>query len=145
VVRSRGEGTSASDLVTAGSELHDRAIEQQRQGKFRRALVLCRYALRFMERAGGPNDPDVANVGNTLGSIHHQLGNYVEAERLFRRSVDIMENVAGGEDVQTVRVQSFDGLATLFRVEGRYEESENVYRRALAIAEQAFGPEHGEV
>jgi hypothetical protein len=50
-----------------------------------------------------------------------------------------------GPDIERIRVQSLDHLATLCRMRGRYDEAERLSRRALALAEEEFGPEDGEV
>ena len=57
------------DAVDVAVRLHDRAIELQDCGRYRRAEQSCRRALRLLEQACGDSNPDVANVLNTLGGI----------------------------------------------------------------------------
>src|SRR5262245_52754287 len=62
--------TRRRDPVAVACRLHDRALACRAQGRPQKAEPLCRQALHLLEETVGPDHPDVANVLNTLGSIH---------------------------------------------------------------------------
>src|SRR3989442_11239049 len=54
---------------------------------FRSAAALCRRSVRMLEKALGPQHPDLANVLNTLGAIYEDRAEYKKSEECCRRSV----------------------------------------------------------
>src|SRR5262245_22831721 len=62
-----------------------------------RARALAREALHLTEQACGSESPDVANVLNHLAGACEDQGDYAEAERLYRRSMNIMESFDLGD------------------------------------------------
>jgi tetratricopeptide (TPR) repeat protein len=133
------------DALEGASRLHDDAVSARARGEFATAAALAREALSIFEHALGPDHPDVANVLNTLAGSYEDQGEYVQAERLYQRSVEIMEPLTGSFEVAMLRVQSLGYLAGIYRIQGRYREAETLYRRALPLAEVSLGPDHLEV
>ena len=129
-IRAAQDGGGLVDLAV---QLHQQALDQGQKGNLRRALILSRHAWRFMAMGDGAESPDVANIGNSLSGFFQDLGRYDDAERVARRSVEIMEQYAGDPDrsIQTVRTQSLDTLGAVLRLQARYEEAERFHRRAL--------------
>ncbi len=70
-------------------------------------------------------------------------GQYVEAERLYQRALQIREQALGPKHPEVAT--SLGGLAILFQIQGKYTQAEPLYRRALQIREQALGSEHPSV
>ena len=66
------------DPVDAASELYDQACAAQASRDYRRAAALCRRSVRMLEKALGPQHPDLANVLNTLGAIYEDRAEYKE-------------------------------------------------------------------
>src|SRR5688572_5913803 len=83
------------DPVAEAIRLHDLSVEYRAQGKHVKAKSASLRSLRILEKAVGPNHPDVANVLNTLAGVYEDLDQYEEAEKLCLRSVRIMETTAG--------------------------------------------------
>lgn len=137
---------SDADDIDAACGLHDSAVSYRAEGKYDQAESLGLQALMIFEKAVGPKHPDVANILNNLAGIHVDRGEYAEAERLYQRSVSIMEKVSEGDaDIERLRVQSLSNLAEFYRLQGRNEAAESLFKRALAIKEKLFGPNHPEV
>jgi len=110
-----------SDPLEEASRVHDVAVSLRDEGQYEAAAALARRALAAFEAETGPDHPDIANILNTWAGVHEDRGDYAEAERLYRRSVDIMEQVTGDLELEMLRVQSWRKLAGLYRVQGRYE------------------------
>src|SRR4051812_33100752 len=83
-----GQPRDGSDVAAA---LHARAVVRYEGGERERARATCRRALRLMERAAGPNHPDVAAILNSLAAISQDRAEYAEAEALLSRSVRILD------------------------------------------------------
>src|SRR6185369_16093277 len=109
----------SEEVADLGVELHEQALEQREKGHLRRALILARHALRFIELGTGTDSPDAANLGNSLSTLYQDVGRYSDAERVARRSVEIIEKYADDPDtdIQAIRAQSLDGLATVLRLQ----------------------------
>lgn len=65
---------------------------------------------------------------------------YAQAERLYRRALEIYENAMGSEHPQTAT--ALNNLAELYRIQRRHKEAEQLCQRALAIREKVLGQEH---
>jgi len=122
--------------------LHDLAVSLRAQGQYVEALATAQQALAVFEREVGPDHPDVANVLNNLAGIHQDQGAYAEAERLYRRSGEMLDALTASLEVETLRVQSLCGLAGVYRMQGRYDEAEPRFQQALTRAEATLGPDH---
>jgi tetratricopeptide (TPR) repeat protein len=78
-------------MSAKAQRLHERALRAHAEGRFEEARLLCARAVRLLERECEEGAADLANVLNTYGSIHQDLGLYAEAEGVFRRSVVLAE------------------------------------------------------
>jgi tetratricopeptide (TPR) repeat protein len=108
----------SDDAVDQASKLHDRAVDARAKGRLKDAEKLGLRALRLFEEAVGPRHPDVANVLNLLAGIQEDLGNYAQAQRLFQRSVKIMDALRDGDAIGRLQAQSLSGLAGVLRAQG---------------------------
>ncbi|RYC19885.1 tetratricopeptide repeat protein, partial [Ciceribacter ferrooxidans] len=70
-------------------------------GRFAEARDRFSEMLRETETAA-PNSPDVAALMNNLGTVEADLGNYLDAERLYREALAILKQTRGEDDPQTV-------------------------------------------
>ena len=72
------------DLLDEACCLHDRAMSLDTQGKHAEAATSALRPLHLLERALGPDHPDIANVLNTLAGVCQHQDKYAEAERLLQ-------------------------------------------------------------
>ena len=68
---------------------------------------------------------------------------YTEAEALFKRSIEILEQRLGQEHLNVAITIS--NLAAVYRQEGKIDEAVSLYRRALSIFEKRLGMDHPKV
>jgi Flp pilus assembly protein TadD len=93
-----------------------------------------------MERAFGPENHDVfANYGN-LAVIARRRGDLEEAERLYRRALEIKERVLGPEHPEVGT--TLNNLAVVCWRRGRLDEAEALYRRAIDVLSRTVEPAH---
>ena len=85
----------------------------------------------------------IALTSNGLASLLQRSNRLEEAEPLFRRALEISENVFGVQ--HPVASTLLNNLAMLLQDTSRLEEAEPLMRRALEIAESAFGTQHPRV
>src|SRR5262245_32678032 len=133
------------DPVDVAVELHDRAVDARSSGRPAEAEVLCRRSLRLLEKASGPDHPDVANVLLCLGGTFEDRCAYDEAEQHYARAVAILDTAGDEPEVRRLQIQALGSWGGVRRTQGRYDEAEPILRRALAAAEQAFGSDDLEV
>jgi tetratricopeptide (TPR) repeat protein len=89
---------------------------------------------------------DEAGIAEPTGRLFNQVGmllrakaDFVEAEPLYRRVVEINEFVRGKD--HPVVATCLNNLAALLQATNRLAEAEPLMRRALAIAEHSYGPD----
>jgi tetratricopeptide (TPR) repeat protein len=86
----------------------------------------------------GPNHRLVGICATYLGTYYSLYGRFGEAEKMYKRSLEIIEKTSNAEDIAA----SANNLAVLYDKMGRYAEAEALHHRALAVREKAFGPHH---
>jgi tetratricopeptide (TPR) repeat protein len=109
-------------------------------GFLKEAETSFRWALETLEKALGPNHPDVAASLSNLAGLYDAQGRYAEAEPLLRRALGVWEKTLGPDHPHMAI--SLHNLAALYLRQGRYAEAEPLLRRALEILEKALGPNH---
>lgn len=78
-----------------------------------------------------------------LALLYHEQGQYVRAEPLYLRSLQIKEQLFGS-DHEDVAI-TLNNLANVYRLEERYDISYKFYQRSLKIKKRVFGELHPEV
>ena len=110
-------------------------------------MVTPRSALsraeQVMGREWGPTSKHWTDYIEMRARIYGETNRLAEAERLYRRSLQIAENAFGADHPSVAT--TLDGLASLLRTRGDYGQAEELFRRALRIREAAFGSEHPDV
>jgi CHAT domain-containing protein/Tfp pilus assembly protein PilF len=96
-----------------------------------------------LEKAFGPQHPDVAASLHNLAILYKEQGKYREAEPLYQRALRIKERILGPEHPSVA--DSLNSMATLDWKRGKYAEAEPLYERALAIRETVLGLQHADV
>ena len=100
-----------------------------RWGEWEERLRLCQKAY---ESARKSDQAKIALWAHRLASAHYDRGDYGEAERLYRESLEIEErlgNLAG-------KAATLHELGRLAHRRGNYEEAERLYRESLEIEER---------
>jgi hypothetical protein len=67
----------------------------------------------------GPDHPDVADSLNSLAELYHKQGRYSEADRLYKRSLQINQKVFGPDHLSVALL--LNNLALLYNEQGRYK------------------------
>jgi len=134
-------------LSDEACRLYDAAVDAYGGARIEEADGLFRRALRTVERVEGEDHPDVARVLNNLAAIYEYRCEYESAERLYERSVRIMERpLVGGEtEIIRLRLQSWQNLGRIHQAQGSYDQAEPLFKQALALSEQAFGNQGAEM
>jgi tetratricopeptide (TPR) repeat protein len=123
--------------------MNDLASWLENRAEYDEAELLYRQALAILEKALGPEHPNVATSLNNLAELYRAQGRYTRAELLLRRAFAILERALGFE--HPLVATSLNNLATLLQTTNRLSDAEALFRRALAIREKALGPEHPKV
>jgi serine/threonine protein kinase/tetratricopeptide (TPR) repeat protein len=83
-----------------------------------------------------------AGIRMALGSSYESLGMFAEAERQFRRSLELRQRVLGDENRETAK--AILGLAGTLSAAGESRVAESLVRRGLGIQERVLGATHPE-
>lgn len=125
---------SASALM--GDEwmrLAQKAESLSNKGRHAEAAIAANQALQLAEDSLKPDDPDIAVILNCLGSQHFAMGQFDQAEPLYKRALENAEKTLGPND-PFVGV-CLNNLAEAYDAQGKSEQTEGMYLRALRITE----------
>ena len=89
---------------------------------------------------------DVLEEAESLHSLAQEFasqGRYLQAEKLYQRSLAIREKGLGSSHPKVA--ESLHYLALVCVKKGLYSKAETLFKRSLSIREQAFGPDHPKV
>jgi tetratricopeptide (TPR) repeat protein len=120
--------------------LHQLGTYLREHARYAEAETFFQHSLRIMEKALGPDHPQVAYPLYGLAALYSEQSKYAEAEPLYQRALRIWEEALGPDHPKVA--YPLNGLANLYREQGKYDEAEPLYQRALRIREQALGPNH---
>lgn len=110
-------------------------------GRYREAADVMLGVLGWIERVSGPRSAPMRFTLSMLGSIHLDLGEYEEAERFYRRGLEVDREVAAGAPSADV-AQATNSLAVLLEERGDLAAAEALYREALAMRRELHPPGH---
>ena len=135
--------------VELGQDHPERAVAllglaraQQHIGFIENAEENFRLALTLVEQGADTDEKTLAEALEHLGRFSYQQGRYAEAERLYRRSVAILEKQVDEPDVSKLLFRSLQGLATSYYGQDRYDDAVGIFERSIEVAEQAFDEDH---
>ncbi len=120
--------------------LHDLANVHGRMGQLEQAEQHFARALELLERALGPEHPDLKGPLIGLGNVARDRGALEQARERYERALGLMRAHFGDEHPE-VAVALFN-LGNIHKDLGRLGAAEAHYRHALAIREQALRPDH---
>ena len=131
------------DFVEAALLLNQGGIYLHQRARLQNTEPLFLQSLSIMQKAFGPDHPDVAAVLHNLAAIYHAQGKYSEAEPLYKRSLAIREKILGADHSDVG--QTVNSLGGLYQAQDKYTQAEPLFKRALMIHEKALGAEHPDV
>ena len=101
----------------------ERASTLQTKGDFETAASTWKQILAILEKALGPDHPNVATGLNNLALLLKDQGQYAAAEPLFRRAQAINEKTLGPDHPNVA--SGLNSLAVLLKDQGQYAAAEN--------------------
>ncbi len=125
-------GGDLEQAVRAGRDLAD-------QGRYHEAMQTLRAAVEEAVSKGGES-ATLATAWNNLGAVYDEVGKLPEAERAFKRSIEIWEKAGGPENASLA--QPLNNLALLYGKRRQYARAEVTLRRSLAIRTREAGAQH---
>ncbi len=91
----------------------------------------------------GPTHPSVLSLQDMQASLALREGRYDDAEKRFRRTAILSEQMLGIEHANTLRVWS--QVATALADGGKPIDAITIYQRIIPIRTQILGPDHSNV
>ncbi|KAH9428645.1 hypothetical protein MCOR02_011191 [Pyricularia oryzae] len=79
---------------------------------------------------------------HNVAEVYDLLGQYEEAEQMYRETLALREKVLGPENPSTLA--SINNLALVLKNQGKYEEAEQMHRKTLELSKKVLGPENPE-
>lgn len=120
------------------------AITFKYSGRFDEAEQLYRRALRIAASATADEaGSTVATIYHNLAGLEHARGNYLAAEPLARRAVELRLQAVNATAVDVAADKA--ALAAILDELGQSDEAEALLRDALAVYRSVYGETHYEV
>lgn len=110
------------------------------KGLHAEAEPLYARALAIVEKALGPDHPNVAMSLNNLAELYRMNGAYAKAEPLYARALAIWEKTLGPGHPNVAA--SLNNLAELYKAQGAYMKAKPIMHRALTILVASLGADH---
>jgi eukaryotic-like serine/threonine-protein kinase len=133
LLQQRGQHESAESaalMVQLGSLMRRRSEPDSAQALFFRARDI-------QERVLEPSDPAIGRTLHQLARIAIYLGDFAEAERRARESLDLLETRLG--ESHRVRVNLLTQLGAIQRARGNRAGAEQTLRRAIELRARSTG------
>ncbi len=136
------EALAAVDqMLTRVSEERLRHVPQMEPVRRELLQDALTFYQRFLERRS--DDPSIrretALAYGNMGSLHHGLGDYPQAEAAYRRAFAMLDALDAESPLEPAirgKLISYHmGFAWMLRNQAKFEEGEKAYRRAVAVAE----------
>ncbi len=107
------------------------AKEYLSKGQYHQAGEICDSVLPHYSSKYGAESLEVANVLFLKGRVLWQLGNYPEAERVYLKSLQIVQQELG--ETAAIAIGNHHNLGLLYNDMGKLAEAERELNKALAI------------
>ncbi len=131
---------SADEQVVCADYLNAWGVAAWRAGDYRAAVQPLEQAVTVLVQLHGTHDPRVASTLSNLAAIYDELGLFDQAEKLYRKALNIHEQAFGSRDLITARTEN--NLATLLSARHRNQEAETLYEHALDTRKHLLGLVH---
>ena len=125
---------TAANLTMLGRALNH-------ETRFAEALDVLEQAVAVRERVYGPMHPTVASTVNELGAIALGQGKYDDAEKYFRRMVDIYRASYGEKLHYTIGI-GVSNLGSVYLARNDYAHAEPFFREAIDIYLETLSADH---
>ncbi|MEH1809678.1 tetratricopeptide repeat protein [Nostoc sp.] len=142
------QGTKDPTLATLYSRLGDiyhsrldRGESQNYQEEQELAIKYWRQASELQNELG--LQIDLANSLNNLAGIYRAIGNYTEAEPLYKQALELRKRLLG--ENHPAFATSLNNLAGLYKSTGKYSKAELLYQQALELRKRLWGEHHADV
>ncbi len=109
-------------------------------GRHEEAGASMARALVWLESLYGEAHPNLNHSLHNLGNVAMARNALDEAERYFRRELEIAQAAFGPEHRRLIN--ALEGLGIIEVKRSRYPEAQGLFERALAIGEQAHGSDN---
>jgi len=119
------------DQINAAFAAHDLGTAEWWRGHLVTARQYYHQALMYWRKVG--NSSALASTLAGLGVVHHQMGQYQEAENRLQEGLSKAENAA---DLR-IQAHCWASQGDLFRDTARYQEALDCYARAFELATSA--------
>jgi tetratricopeptide (TPR) repeat protein len=124
--------SATSDNRARAICLTDLAAGFQAQGQWETAEPLLREALTLYAQLKADSYPEYGVALNNLGALLYNRGKLVEAEKLYRQALPLLEQPAANT---SDLVSGMINLAALLRSREELGEAESLHKRAIALGE----------
>lgn len=140
-LREQAFGKQAAELTSVIDEL---GMVLQAQGKLDEAEKLFRQCIEIRERTDR-DSVEAALARKNIADIFRERGNYAEARRLYRQSLDALEKKLPPEHVDFTLV--LVPFGEFCRITADYSCAEQYFKRSLTLYENSpfVGPEHSNI
>ena len=105
------------------------------KGRHAEAALAANEALQLAENELEPDHPDIAVILNCLGTQYFAMGQFEQAEPLYKRALANAEKALESNDL-FIGV-CLNNLAEAYDAQGKSEQTEGMYLRALSITERS--------
>ena len=116
-------------------DLRRSALQHSKEGQLEAALNCYREIIRRADASETLN-PTLPDDLHSIASISAALGRYEDAEKFYRRELDVLER--RGENVEAGL--TYTSLAEVLQIEGSFGDAEASYNKAVALLNQYAGP-----
>jgi CHAT domain-containing protein len=128
--------------------VNDLATSFEAEGEYSEARRLYRKASAILDdcvQTSGvsPNPSTRATTALNEAEVAAKVGDWAEAERLYRTSVDMWSKTLGADHQFVAR--GLDGLAGVAASQGRFDHARRLYEQGLAMRRRTLGPAHPQV
>ena len=128
--------------------VNDLAISFDEEGEYSEARRLYRKASAILDdcvqKTGvSPNPSTRATTALNEAALAVEVGDWADAERLYRTSVDMWSKTLGPDHPFVAR--GLDGLADVAASQGRFDDARRLYEQVLAMRRRTLGPAHPQV
>ena len=128
--------------------VNDLALSFEAEGEYSEARRLYRKAAAMLDdcvKAVGvsPNPSTRATAALNEATVAVKMGDWAEAERLYRASVDLWSQTLGPDHPFVAR--GLAGLADVASSQGRFDAGRRLYEQVLAMRRHTLGPTHPQV
>ena len=138
--RAAAGGADTVDIADDYSRMAEIDTDRHRPEE---AVSALNMAIAIHGRLTGPLDPSVVPDLDRLGPVYISLGEYANAEWIFRQALLIRESIYGNKNPDLIA--TVDGLAYALFGEKKYDEADPLYQRLLGLWVDSVGEKHAMV